>query len=71
MEAPIFIKIDEYRDVVDILALLKNKIKEGKALVARINDLKNEEDAELERWTAELDELERKVEGIDESLFKV
>lgn len=69
--APIFIKIDEYKNVLDILAVLKKKIKEGKDVIAKINQLKNEEDSELESWSAELDELEKKAESIDRMLFRV
>ena len=68
--APIFVKIDEYKDIVDILALMRKKIKDAKSTVERINVLKNEEDSELETWHQSLDEVERKVDFIDKTLFQ-
>ena len=68
--APIFVKIDEYKDIIDILALMRKKIKEAKGTIERINVLKNEEDSELEAWHQNLDEVERKVDFIDKTLFQ-
>ena len=68
--APIFVKIDEYKDIVDILALMRKKIKEAKGTIERVNILKNEEDSELEAWHQSLDEVERKVDFIDKTLFQ-
>jgi len=70
MSAPIFIKIEQYRDVLNIMSVLKNKIKEGKEIVAKINQLKNEEDVQLSEWATELEELEKRLELIDKSLVK-
>lgn len=69
-EAPIFIKIDQYKDVLDILHLAKSKIREGKVLIEKINELKNAEDNELNAWQGSLEEVEKKVMFIDKSLFE-
>ncbi|MFP4424204.1 MAG: hypothetical protein ACLFP2_03140 [Candidatus Woesearchaeota archaeon] len=69
-DAPVFVRIDEYKDVLDVIELVKTKIKESKTTLARINELKNTEDAEIETWTNELDEVERKIEFIDRTLFE-
>lgn len=71
MNTSIFIKIEQYKDVVDIISVLKNKIREGKEIVSRINELKNEEDMQLGEWSSELEELEKRIELIDKSLVKV
>ncbi len=71
MGAPVFIKIDEYKDTLDIIALLKNKLNEGKEIIERINKMKEEEDNELATWSAELDEIASKIDSIDKSLLKV
>ncbi len=67
--APVFIKIDDYKDVVDILNILKAKISEGKSFLDEISALKNEEDVELEQWTQELIDVERKMETLEKSLI--
>ena len=69
-EMPVFVKIDEYKDVLDVMNMIKNKIEEAKEILGKINELKNEEDAELELWHAGLDEVERKVAFVDKALFE-
>lgn len=67
---PVFVKVEEYKDVIDIIKVLKQKIKETRGVIGDINKLKNEEDAELELWTKNLDDVGSKVEFIDKLLFE-
>lgn len=69
-EAPVFVKINEYKDILDILELIKTKLNEARETLGNLNELKNEEDAELEIWRTSLDEIERKVENIDRTLLE-
>ena len=69
-EKNIFIKIDEYKDILDIIALINEKVKEARIILGKINDLKNQEDAELETWKLSLDDVERKLKFIDQTLFE-
>ena len=68
--APVFVKVDEYKDVLDIVGLLKDKLQEAKGTLGKINDLKNQEDAELEAWSSTLNEIGKKVEYIEKALFE-
>ncbi|MBT7903371.1 hypothetical protein HN587_05905 [Candidatus Woesearchaeota archaeon] len=68
--APVFVKIDEYKDVLDIIDLVKNKIGEAKHLINQINEIKNQEDTELEMWYNEINDIERKVDYVDKTLVK-
>ena len=69
--APVFVKIDEYKNVLDIIQVLKSKLKEGKALLDGIQKLKMEEDSELEEWSAELNEIDKRIDSIDRGLLRV
>ena len=69
-ETPVFIKIDEYKDVLDILHLTKSKIKEARKLIEKINELKNAEDSELMAWHDSIDEIEKSVMFMDKTLFE-
>ena len=69
-QTPVFVKVEEYKDVLNILDLVKNKIKEAKATVHEINELKNQEDTEIAIWANEIADIERKVEFIDQTLFE-
>ena len=67
---PVFVKIEEYKDVLDIMNMIKHKIEEAKETLGKINELKNEEDAELELWHTGIEEVERKIVFVDKVLFE-
>lgn len=67
-QMPVFVKVNDYKDVREVLELLNKKLEEAKANVARINELKNQEDNELELWQNELAQIERKLAEINASL---
>ena len=62
---PAYIKIDEYKDIVDIIDLLKKKIEEAKRTLRSINELKNKEDQEINLWRTELEDIEKRIELIN------
>ena len=67
---PIFVKIDEYRDVLDVMNVIKKKLVEAEGYFKIISELKNKEDAELDEWKQILDDVGRKVDGIDKMIFE-
>jgi hypothetical protein len=69
-EKNVFVKIDEYNDILDIIALINEKVKEARTILGKINDLKNQEDSELDTWKNSLDDVERKLKYIDQTLFE-
>jgi len=69
-EAPVFVKIEEYKDILDVLELIKDRLDEAKRTLADINEMKNDEDSELEMWGSTLNEIEKKLDGIDRTLFE-
>ena len=69
-EMPIYVKIDEYKDTLDVINMIKNNIREAKEILGKINELKNKEDDELERWAMDLEEVERKIRYVDKAMFE-
>ena len=69
-EMPVFVRIDEYKDVLDVMNMIKNKVSDAREILGKLNELKNEEDAELELWHSGLEEIERKVNFVDKTLFE-
>ncbi len=61
-EAPVFVKIDDYKQVLDAVDLIKKNISEAKKVLAELNTLKDQENAELASWGSNLDEMEAKIE---------
>mgnify|MGYP001598284523 CR=1 FL=1 len=69
-EMPVFVKLDEYKDLTDIVNLAREKVQQAKAVLNRINQLKAQEDAEFEAWQNELSEIENKIDDIDKRLME-
>ncbi len=67
---PIYVKLEEYKDVLDILAMIKTKTNEAKVLIQKIYELKKEEDNNLQLWHSELEEIDRTIESVDKTLFE-
>ncbi len=70
VEAQVFVKIDNYKDVLHTVGLIKEKLNEAKGVLNKIRELKMEEDSELEGWGDRLSEIESRIEGVDNILFE-
>ncbi len=70
VEQPVFVKIDEYKDAMNLLDTIKSKITEANKTITKINDLIAKEETELERWKAQVEEVETKIGFIDKTLFE-
>ncbi len=68
--APVFIKVDEYKEILDVMDMIKGKLKEVRETLGNINTLRNEEDEELAMWNNTINEIEKKVESIDRIMFE-
>jgi len=66
----VFVKIEQYKDVLEVMNTIKHKLEDAKATLETINHLKSEEDSELELWKANLEEAEKRLEHIDMTLFE-
>lgn len=69
-EAQVFVKVDNYKDVLRTVGLIKEKLNKAKDTLAKVKELKNQEDSELEGWSSKLSEIESKIENIDSILFE-
>lgn len=69
-EKNVFVRMEEYREILDVIALINEKVKEARTTLGKIEDLKNQEDEEIEAWKASLGDVERKLKFIDKTLFE-
>ena len=67
---PVFVKVDEYKEILDVLDMIKGKVKEIRDTLGSINSLRNEEDAELAMWNNTMNEIEKKIDSIDKIMFE-
>ena len=69
-KAPLFIKIEEYADIVDVIGLIQNKISDIDKTLEKIRDIKSREDSELASWKSSLDYTKARIEEIDPTAMK-
>ncbi len=69
-KVPVFVKVDDYKDIVDVVALMREKISQAKFLLDKIAEVKAKEDAELAEWSHDLEEIENRISTIDRSLLE-
>jgi hypothetical protein len=67
--APVFVKIDEYKEVLDVLDVIKGKIETARKTLIEINKLKDEEDRELTAWVKNVDDIQARILSIDKTVF--
>jgi len=68
--AQVFIKIEEYNKILETVRLVKGKLNEAREILKRISELKIEEYNQLGKWDSNLEEIEKKIAAVDESLGK-
>ena len=68
--AQLFVKVDEYKDILELVGTIKAKLEDAKETLNKINEMKNDEDSELDLWHTEIEEIEKKVEHVDKVLFE-
>lgn len=67
---PVFVKIDDYKEVLDILSVVKSKVSEAKSVLTHLSELKEKEDAEISSWNLAIDDIDKKMQYIDHTLFE-
>ena len=68
--APVFIKIDEYKKTLETVKFIKIKLEEARGILKRISELKIEEYNQLGKWDSSLEEVEKRVASVSEALSK-
>lgn len=67
-QMPVFVKIDDYNSVLELMKAIRRKMDEAKETLSKINELKNEEDHQIEMWQSALVEIEKKIDFMNQSL---
>lgn len=64
MKSSVFVRIDRYRELYDVIRQIRAKLDDAKQTLGRIKDLKSQEDSELESWEKELAAVEQKLSEV-------
>ena len=68
MKMPIYVKIDQYKEVEDALSQIKAKVNEAKLTLKKINDLRDQEVKDLTEKESRIREIEEKIEVVKSSM---
>lgn len=66
----VFIKIDNYRDVLDLADELKQQLSSVRNLYEQLEDMRDNEHKELQSWKQNLDAIEERLGEVDQTLFE-
>ena len=69
-KSPVFIKIDDYRKVLDSIDDLKKQISIIRKTIDDIHKVREEEQNELSSWSEKVDDIEQKILSVDKVLFE-
>ncbi|MGM5480918.1 MAG: hypothetical protein ACQESE_00760 [Nanobdellota archaeon] len=69
-KSPVFIKIDDYRKVLDLVDNLKKKTSEVRSTIGEIKELRAKEQDALDFWEQNIDEVDKKILYVDQTLFE-
>ena len=67
-ELPMYVKVDDYKEVSAAIDAIKAKLEEAKQTLSRLKELKDQEDAELASWESTIADAVAKIDDIDQSL---
>jgi hypothetical protein len=67
---PIFVNVSSYRDAINCINTIKNKIKESEDCLQKLDEIKNSKDKYFEQFRSRLEDLQRKSLYVDKSLFE-
>ncbi|RME78333.1 hypothetical protein D6774_01475 [Candidatus Woesearchaeota archaeon] len=68
MNERVFVKIEDYEDVSEIVDLLRNKVAEAKSTIEHIEALKTQEDQVLDEWKKDITLVESKIDFLNTTL---
>ena len=64
----VYVKLDEYNEIKEIIKLIRTKLKQARALLGVVSELKSKEEAELASISSEIAHVEERVNTADRAL---
>ncbi len=65
--APVFVKVEEYRAILDLLGKVRERLNQARTLLSKVNELKQQEDQQIENWARDIDDVEERLNSISQS----
>ena len=69
-KSSVFIKIDNYREVLDLADELKQQLLAVRDSYKELESIRSEEQKELDMWKKHLHDIESQLHEVDQTLFE-
>ena len=69
-DKPIFVEVNDYKQILDYINEIKNNIKKSDNILTTLQDIKSAKEKEFEKWHNVLEDIQRKLIYIDNTLFE-
>ena len=67
---PIYVKVDKYKELLDIIKGINNKLASVDKTIDKINALKIQEDEQLRQWGENLTDIKGRLEKINQAFYE-
>ncbi len=64
---PVFVKIDKYKEIMDIIEVIDKKVSGVKEILAEIDELRAKEDQDIKVWEKNVEEITAKISSIKDN----
>ncbi|MFC1648758.1 hypothetical protein ACFL1B_04840 [Nanoarchaeota archaeon] len=68
MDKPIFVKIDEYQQIRDVVGSINKQMSSVRKKLDELKNIKEKEDQQIQQWDAQLITVEEKLSMINETM---
>ncbi|MBN1792190.1 hypothetical protein JW826_00690 [Candidatus Woesearchaeota archaeon] len=65
---PVFVKIEKYKDILEIIDAIDKKLEGAKDVLSEIEELKHKEDEEIALWQKNIDDITHKMDVIKDEM---
>jgi len=69
-QAPVFVKIEEFKELTRVLKTIDSKLKDVEKSVAEIKSLREKEAEQINEWDSGIDDIKSKLVEINNELFQ-
>lgn len=63
---PTFVAVDDYKRIINDTNIIRSKLIAADDFVKKLGDLKNEEERAIDRWRHQLEDVEKKLNYVDQ-----
>jgi hypothetical protein len=67
---PIYVKVDKYKELLEILKTINTKLQTVDRTITKINELKAQEDTQIQSWNDNLADIKARLEKINQAFYE-